>query len=171
MAKKRIQQATGKEIHDLFREVFELQAALSHIMDKVHEQAGMSTGQHKIIRALNHIGPATVPDIAAALGVTRQNVQTVCNNLIARGFIKFTDNPRHKRSKLAELTESGRIAFQQARQKEDEIIAEALPAVHAVRVKEAGKILESIRQAVQKGQFLCVTGPARQIQTKRQRQA
>jgi DNA-binding MarR family transcriptional regulator len=42
--------------------------------------------------------------------------------LVFRGFIEFTDNPRPKRSKLAALTESGRIAFRQARQKENEII-------------------------------------------------
>ena len=139
-----------KELHDLFREVFKLQATLSAIMDKVHDQAGLSTSQHKIIRALNHIGKATVPDIAAELGVTRQFVQTVCNDLLTCGFIKFADNPRHKRSKLAELTEPGRIALQQARQKENKIIEEVLPAIHPAKAKEAGNLLELIRKAVQK---------------------
>ena len=82
-----------------------------------------------------------------------QFVQTVCNDLITRGFVKFVDNPRHKRSKLAKLTEPARIAFQQARQKENEIIEEALPAIHPVKAKEAGKLLESIRKAVQKSPF------------------
>ena len=63
------------------------------------------------------------------MGVSRQFVQTVCNDMLSRGFIEFTDNPRHKRSKLAALTESGRIAFRQARQKENEIIEQALPGI------------------------------------------
>ena len=150
MEKKRTQKATGQEIHDLFREVFQLQATLSAIIDQVHERAGLSTSQNKIIRALSQIGPATVPDIAAALGVTRQFVQTVCNDLCARGYIIFLDNPRHKRSRLVELTEPGRIAFQQARQNENRIIEEALPAVHPGKAKEAGELLALIRNAVQK---------------------
>jgi len=150
MAEKTIKHTAGKELHDLFREVFELHAALSSIMDKVHEQAGLSTSQHKIMRALSHIGPGTVPDMAAVLGVSRQFVQTVCNDMLSRGFIEFTDNPRHKRSKLAALTESGRIAFRQARQKENEIIEQALPGIDSDKVIEACKLLECVRKAVQK---------------------
>ena len=150
MAEKTIKHTAGKELHDLFRVVFELHAALSSIMDMVHEQAGLSTSQHKIMRALSHIGPGTVPDMAAVLGVSRQFVQTVCNDLLSHGFLQFTDNPRHKRSKLAILTEPGRIAFRQARQKEDTIIEEALPAIDPGKAAEACELLECIRKAVQK---------------------
>jgi len=150
MAEKTIKHTAGKELHDLFREVFELHTALSGIMDKVHEQAGLSTSQHKIMRTLSHIGPATVPDLAALLGVSRQFVQTVCNDLLSHGFLQFTDNPRHKRSKLAILTEPGRSAFRQARQKEDTIIEEALPEIDPGKAAEACELLEGIRKAVQK---------------------
>ena len=150
MAEKTIKHATGKALHDLFGEVFELHNALSTIMDKVHEQAGLSTSQHKIMRALSHIGPGTVPDMAAVLGVSRQFVQMVCNDLLSRRFIEFTDNPRHKRSKLAALTESGRIAFRQARQKENEIIKQALPGIDPDKAIEACKLLKCVRKAVLK---------------------
>ncbi|MCP4709984.1 MAG: MarR family transcriptional regulator, partial [Planctomycetes bacterium] len=112
----------GKELHDLFREVFALHAALSGVMDEIHNQAGLSTSQHRIIRVLSGIGPATVPDMAAVLGVSRQFVQAVCNDLCSNGFLEFMDNPRHKRSKLALLTDSGRHAFRRARRKENKII-------------------------------------------------
>ena len=150
MAEKTIKHTAGREFHDLFREVFELHGVLLSVMDRVHEQAGLSTSQHKIIRALSHIGPATVPDMAIFLGVSRQFVQTVCNDLNSRGFLEFGDNPRHKRSKLAALTEPGRIAFRQARQKEDNIIEQALPGINPEKATEACKLLECIRKAVQK---------------------
>lgn len=150
MEEKNIKPTAGKQLHDLFREVFKLQAALSRIMDKVHEQAGLSTSQHKIMGALIHIGPGTVPDMAAVLGVSRQFVQTVCNDLLSRGFIEFTDNPRHKRSKLASLTESGCIAFRQARQKENEIIEQAMPGIDPEKATDARELLECIRKAMQK---------------------
>ena len=79
--------------HDLFREVFKLQAALSNVMDRVHEHAGLSTSQNKIMRTLQEISPATVPDLAVRLNVSRQFVQTVCNHLSAMALVEFTENP------------------------------------------------------------------------------
>ena len=150
MAKKTVNYKTGKALHDLFREVFGLQAALSAIMDTVHEQAGLSTSQHKIMRVLSQTGPATVPDIAADLGVSRQFVQTVCNDLFSCEFIEFSANPRHKRSKLAALTERGRSAFRRARKNENKIIEQALPGIDPVKATEACELLQSIRTAVQR---------------------
>ena len=140
--------AGGREIHDLFREIFMTHAALTRIMDRVHEQAGLSTSQHKIMRCLIGSGPATVPDMAAALGVSRQFVQTVCNHLASRGSIEFTPNPRHKRSKLVAATEAGRAAFRQARDREDAIIANALPTMDAEKVTDACQLMGAVRAAL-----------------------
>ena len=150
MAQKTVKHKTGKALHDLFREVFNLHAALSEIMDKIQEQAGLSTAQHKIMRVLTHIGPATVPDIAAVLGVSRQFVQTVCNALLSCGFLEFTDNPRHKRSKLAVLTAPGRRAFRQARKNENQIIEKFLPGIDPDKATEACELLGCIRRSVRK---------------------
>ena len=102
------------------------------------------------MRVLSHIGPATVPDVAAVLVVSRQFVQTVCNDLLSDGFLEFTDNPRHKRSKLAVLTEPGHRAFRQARKNENKIIEQSLPEIDPVKVTEACELLEYIRTVVQK---------------------
>jgi DNA-binding MarR family transcriptional regulator len=141
-------QPTGNLLHDLFREVFALHAALSGIMDRVHEKAGLSTAQHKIMHALDHRGQATVPDLAAHLGVSRQFVQKVCNDLLSRGFLVFGENPRHKRSKLASLTQQGRMAFRNSRQRENIIIEQALPGIDSDRVSDAKELLAHITQTV-----------------------
>lgn len=151
MTDKTEQHEPGKRIHDLFREVFALQAALSLMMDGVHLQAGLSTSQHKIMRVLARTGPATVPDIAARLGVSRQFVQTVCNDLRGLGFLEFTVNPRHKRSRLAALTKPGRSAFRQARKKEDRIIEQALPEIDTRKAGEACELLKFIRETIASG--------------------
>ena len=108
MALSSNKQATGKDIHELFLEVFMLQAELSAVMDRFHEQAGMSTPQHRIVRQLIAHGDATVPDLAFGLGVSRQFVLKTCNAMKARGYIEFAPNPRHKRSNLVTLTAAGK---------------------------------------------------------------
>ncbi|WP_319408833.1 MarR family transcriptional regulator [uncultured Desulfosarcina sp.] len=151
MSDKSIKNDSGQALHDLFRELFALHSALSVIMDKVHEQAGLNTSQHKIMRTLIQFEPATVPDMGARLNVSRQFVQTVCNDLLARGLIEFTENPRHKRSKLVKSTETGRITFRKARQKENQIIEQALPEINIERATEARELLKCIRLALNEG--------------------
>jgi len=82
--------------------------------------------------------------------VSRQFVQTVCNDLLSQKFIEFKGNPRHKRSKLVVLTESGGVAFQQARNNENKIIEQALPEIDPGKAKKACEFLEYVRAAVQK---------------------
>jgi DNA-binding MarR family transcriptional regulator len=82
------------------------------------------------------------------LGVSRQFVQTVCNDLFEREYIAFRDNPRHKRSRLTTLTDSGRRAFRMARLSEDEMIEKALPGVDPDQATAARLLLAGIRKAL-----------------------
>ena len=140
---------TGQALHDLFKEAFELYSALSKIMDRVHVKAGFSTSQKKIMQTLYNLESATVPEMAALLGVSRQFVQTVCNDLSALGFLKFSDNPRHKRSKIAALPGQGVTAFHNARRNENMIIEEVLPDIETDRIKDAQALLQHIRERIQ----------------------
>jgi len=155
MGPKQSKAGSGKKFHDLFREIFKLQAALSNVMDRVHEQAGLSSAQHNIIRTLQEMGPVTVPDMAAQLGVSRQFVQTVCNRLFAMELLQFEDNPRHKRSRLVLLSDKGRAGYQQARRNENHTIAKALKGLDADKAAEAHELLKQIRRAVQSHQDQC----------------
>ncbi|MEJ2639524.1 MAG: MarR family transcriptional regulator [Desulfosarcinaceae bacterium] len=136
--------SVGKALHDLFRELFALHAALSKVMDGVHEAAGLSTPQLKIAGLLNE--PATVPDMAARLGVSRQAVQTICNGLLDLGLLEFKRNPRHRRSRLAALTGAGRAAYQEARRREEETIERSFPGIDAAEVEAAHKLLTHLRK-------------------------
>ena len=140
--------AVGLALHELFRELFALHAALSSIMDRVHAEAGLSTPQLKIMHILSQSGPPTVPDMAAQLNLSRQSVQAVCNGLFAQDLLEFRDNPRHKRSRLVDLTQTGRRAYAAARRKEDQIIANYFPEIDPARAKAARELLETIRKAI-----------------------
>lgn len=138
----------GETLHDLFREVFALYGALSGVMDAVHERTGLRTPHVKVAGVLAAGGPATVPDMAASLGVSRQFVQVVCNELRDAGIVECLENPRHKTSKLLHLTESGRTRLALAREREAAIIEEALPDVDVREAERTRRLLEGIRQAI-----------------------
>jgi DNA-binding MarR family transcriptional regulator len=139
---------SGALLHDLFKEVFALHATLSRMLDSVHAQTGLSTPERKILQSLERLGSATVPEVAARLGVSRQSVQVVCNDLLSRGYIAFFDNPRHKRSKLAGLTEAGTKAYHAAQQNEYAAIEQALGDIDPQRAERARELLATIRKAL-----------------------
>jgi DNA-binding MarR family transcriptional regulator len=58
--------------------------------------------------------PLTAPQIAAAMGLTRQGVQKQLNRAREDGLIEAVANPRHERSPRHRLTETGRRAYDAA---------------------------------------------------------
>jgi DNA-binding MarR family transcriptional regulator len=53
----------------------------------------------------------SVPQAARRLGLTRQGVQRVANDLVDAGLLDFATNPDHKSSPLLAITPAGRKAF------------------------------------------------------------
>ncbi|AUH33504.1 MarR family transcriptional regulator [Paracoccus tegillarcae] len=60
-----------------------------------------------VLEILRAEGDLSVPDIAAKLEINRQYVQLMVNETLASGFTEQRPNPRHKRSPLLTLTETG----------------------------------------------------------------
>ena len=64
-------------------------------------------GAFGLMRSLALLGPLTVPQIAQMRPTSRQRMQRLADGLAAEGLVKFIDNPRHRRSKLVQLTPKG----------------------------------------------------------------
>ena len=63
-------------------------------------------------------GPQTVPQVARSLWLPRQVVQRLADAAAELGYVRFVQNPAHRRSRLAELTEAGRRAFREIHERE-----------------------------------------------------
>lgn len=64
-------------------------------------------GAFGFMRSLALLGPLTVPQIAEMRPTSRQRMQRLADELAAEGLVKFIDNPKHRRSKLVQLTPKG----------------------------------------------------------------
>jgi DNA-binding MarR family transcriptional regulator len=77
----------------------------------VGQKTGLITswggGAFGFMRSLVLLGPLTVPQIAQMRPTSRQRMQRLADELAAEGLVKFIDNPRHRRSKLVQLTPKG----------------------------------------------------------------
>jgi DNA-binding MarR family transcriptional regulator len=64
-------------------------------------------GAFGFMRSLAMLGPLTVPQIAEMRPTSRQRMQRLADELAADGLVEFIDNPKHRRSKLVQLTRKG----------------------------------------------------------------
>ena len=83
----------------------------------VGQKSGLITswggGAFGFMRSLALLGPLTVPQIAQIRPTSRQRMQRLADELAAEGLVKFIDNPKHRRSKLVQLTREGDARYRE----------------------------------------------------------
>ncbi len=105
----------GARLTELILDVFKLNGRLLGAGDQLVAGLGLTGARWQVLGALAFCGAAQpVANIARAMGLTRQAVQRVVNELEAEGFLTFAPNPHHQRAKLVALSKSGTRAFQAA---------------------------------------------------------
>ena len=72
---------------------------------------GLSVGVRAVLNLLREQGPMTVPQMSRAQALSRQFVQRMVNEAMARGLAGTRPNPAHKRSVLIQLTSDGAAAI------------------------------------------------------------
>ncbi|MEU7657060.1 MarR family winged helix-turn-helix transcriptional regulator [Streptomyces lincolnensis] len=92
-------------------EVFDLVGALYRRGLRKLEQGeaveGVSVGVRSVLTLLHRYGPMTVPQMGRVTTLTRQFVQRMVNDALARGWVEATPNPAHQRSSLIRITDEG----------------------------------------------------------------
>ena len=103
--------ATRTKAGDAFSEVvvqvLYLNGLLTAVGDELASASGQSTARWRVLAAFE-AQPRTVASAAAALGLTRQSVQRVANELGADGLTRTQANPADRRADLIELTSDGK---------------------------------------------------------------
>lgn len=92
--------------------VFRLNGQLVEWGNHFSQPHGLSTARWQVLGAIALAPqPPNVPQIAAAMGVTRQGVLKQVNLLVEEGLVQALPNPAHKRSPLYALTPVGQTSF------------------------------------------------------------
>ena len=112
----------------------------------VGQKTGLITswggGAFGFMRSLALLGPLTVPQIAQMRPTSRQRMQRLADELAAEGLVEFIENPKHRRSKLVQLTRKG-----DARYREMEARFLSIASTMGVALSEADirKTIEIVR--------------------------
>jgi DNA-binding MarR family transcriptional regulator len=113
---------------DLVLEVFRLNGRLIASGDALVARIGLTSARWQVVGAVGlQRDPAPVARIADVMGLTRQSVQRIVDELEKAEIVEFRPNPHHKRAKLVALTSRGR-ALNNAAMRLQRPWAEALAA-------------------------------------------
>ena len=100
-------------------ETFKLNGLLVTTGDQLIKELGITSARWKILGALSYSDSAmTVPDIARAMGQTRQAVQRLVTEMIEDGLLELLNNPKHQRANLLSLTNKGQNTFSKVMEKQ-----------------------------------------------------
>lgn len=92
--------------------VFRLNGQLVEWGNHFSQPHGLTTARWQVLGAIALAPqPPTIPQIAAAMGVTRQGVLKQINLLVDEGLVQPLPNPAHKRSPLYVLTPIGQATY------------------------------------------------------------
>ena len=96
----------------LILEVFRLNGRLLTSGDDLVAEVGLTSARWQVLGAIAMAAvEEPVSRLARSLGVHRQGVQRLVNELAADGFVEFRENPHHRRAQLIALTRKGREAY------------------------------------------------------------
>lgn len=83
--------------------------------DRLLADTGLTGARMRVAAVLAPAGTArTVPQVARGLGLSRQAVQRLADDMAERGLTAWIENPDHRRARLLHLTDQGRSAYAQA---------------------------------------------------------
>jgi len=139
----------GEQLTEIVLDIFKLHGLLITEGDKLAEEFSLTSARWKVLGALSSDSNAlTVADIARNMGLTRQAVQRLSNEMQADGLLESKENPNHKRAKLIALTTKGMKAFQQLDKKQIEWINIKADGLDISDLNKVSSVMKTLIQAM-----------------------
>jgi DNA-binding MarR family transcriptional regulator len=103
----------------LILEVFRLNGSLIAAGDRLVADLGLTSARWQVLGAIA-LSPTAEPvaRLARSMGLHRQGVQRIVNELVAEGIVTLDDNPHHRRAKLVRLTKKGEALYRAAERRQ-----------------------------------------------------
>lgn len=143
--------SAGGALTDFVLETFRLNGRLLVVGDALVADVGLTSARWQVLGAMA-LSPVPLPvaHIARNMGLTRQAVQRLANEMEDDGLVRFEPNPHHQRAKLVLLTPRGKAAYDTAMTRQGPWARRLAEGLSTKQIKAATAFLNSIRQRLEK---------------------
>jgi DNA-binding MarR family transcriptional regulator len=131
-------------------EVFRLNGGLLAAGDRLVADIGLTSARWQVLGAIE-MSPVPLPvaHVARNMGLSRQAVQRIANELKSEGLVAFEHNPHHARAKLVVLTKKGERAFAAAMERQQPWAEDLAKPVTVKDLKTAIAVVRAIRRRLE----------------------
>lgn len=142
----------GSALSLLILDVFRLNGRLLAEGDRLVAPLGLTSARWQVLGAIA-LAPAPQPVawIARSMGLYRQGVQRIVNELEQEGFVTFADNPHHRRAKLVTLTAKGEATCAAADRLQKPWVNALAKGLSAGDIASARRLLDNVRRRLESG--------------------
>ena len=131
----------------LIFEVFRLNGRLLAGGDALVAELGLSSARWQVLWAIDIAADAEpVAQLARLMGLNRQGVQRIVNELAEEGLVSFADNPAHARAKLVAMTARGREVYEAAARLRRPWLKEIGAGISDADLEVALRVIAMLRQ-------------------------
>ena len=131
---------------DLILETFRLNGELLSAGDKLVADLQLTSARWQVLGAIGMTSSALpVAHIARNMGLSRQAVQRLVNELASQDFVRFAPNPHHLRAKLVMLTKRGRSVFDAAMERQGPWADDLAIDLLAADIETTVRVLRTLR--------------------------
>jgi DNA-binding MarR family transcriptional regulator len=133
-------------VTELILETFRLNGSLLAAGDDLVAPLGLTSARWQVLGAvaLSPV-PLTVSQIARNMGLTRQSVQRLVNEMAEDGVLRLADNPEDRRSILVERTARGRAVYAAAAERQAPWATRLARGCAVTEIEAATALLKRLR--------------------------
>jgi DNA-binding MarR family transcriptional regulator len=102
----------GEALTDAIIATFRLNGRLMDIAQQLAHAGDLTATEWRVLGGVLD-EPHSVAEVGRLMGMTRQGVQRVADQLVDRGLAEYRPNPAHRRAKLLACTQAGYWAIRQ----------------------------------------------------------
>lgn len=137
-------------VTELMLETFRLNGSLLAAGDGLVADLGLTSARWQVLGAIA-LSPVPLPvaHIARNMGLTRQAVRRLANEMEGDGLVRFAPNPHHRRAKLVLLTARGQAAYDAAMRRQLPWASRLADGLGAKRIGSAAATLRAIRRRLE----------------------
>ena len=141
--------AKGELLNSIIHETFQFNGTLLERGNEIAKPFGLTSARWQVLSAIDLEGrPLTVSQIARRMGLTRQAVHRVINDLTKLGMVTSSPNLDHKRSLLFSLSELGAESLQNTENVQMTIVNQIAEVCSLDQLNDALRLMEIIKKRV-----------------------
>ena len=138
----------ARETVHLVTQLVTVSGAVRKWADAVAASHGQTHARWQVLATLQGQREMTVPQVARRLGLTRQSVQRVIDQLFAEGLVTWCRNPDHKTSPLLRLSDAGEGLAQSLDDSAGAASKDLLRHIEASELVQLSHLLTRLSQAI-----------------------